>query len=195
VFESLRETLAKGDYSRHDPLIDPLLDAGHTATDIASALLHLLIAETKRESQKIAEDEPRHETGKRHSPERRSFERDDRRSDERRYEERRSDARKRPAPRHEPPDKHARRQKLAPPTPMARLDLDIGKNHGVRPGDILGFVAGAGGLTRADVGAIKIMPDHTLVEINPAFAALTARRLDGMRFKSDTVRARLVGED
>lgn len=41
-YDALKETLEKGEYKRHDELIDQLLDQGHAATDIASALIHLL---------------------------------------------------------------------------------------------------------------------------------------------------------
>lgn len=47
-FESLKEVLEKGEYKRHDALIDQLLDQGHAPTDIASALIHLVNAEKPR---------------------------------------------------------------------------------------------------------------------------------------------------
>ncbi len=47
-YESLAETLRGGEYERHDALIEKLLDEGHTATDIASALMHLLGDEKPR---------------------------------------------------------------------------------------------------------------------------------------------------
>ena len=67
--EVLRETLEKSEYKRFDAVIDQLLNAGHTPTDITSAAMHLLSQETVREAQKIIEDDPR--------PERRPFQRDD----------------------------------------------------------------------------------------------------------------------
>jgi len=56
--DSLRDTLRKAEYKRYDETIDQLLDAGNSATDICSALMHLLSQETVREPQKILEDEP-----------------------------------------------------------------------------------------------------------------------------------------
>jgi ATP-dependent RNA helicase DeaD len=56
-YDSLKETLEKGDYKRHDDLIDQLLDQGYAATDIASALIHLLSGDKTRpasEKQKTA---------------------------------------------------------------------------------------------------------------------------------------------
>ena len=41
-YDSLRDTLERGAFPRQDNLIERLLDQGYTATDIASALIHLL---------------------------------------------------------------------------------------------------------------------------------------------------------
>jgi ATP-dependent RNA helicase DeaD len=48
--EALRETLEKGEYKRHDELLDALLEQGYSPTDIASALIHLLGDEKPRTS-------------------------------------------------------------------------------------------------------------------------------------------------
>ena len=56
--ETLREALQKADYKRYDAVVDELLSAGHSATDIASAAMHLLAQETAREAEKILEDDP-----------------------------------------------------------------------------------------------------------------------------------------
>jgi ATP-dependent RNA helicase DeaD len=57
--DTLRETLEKAEYKRYDALIDQLLDSGYSATDISSALVHLLSQQTSREAEKILEDEPK----------------------------------------------------------------------------------------------------------------------------------------
>lgn len=56
VFNQVKESLEAGEFKRHDGLVDRLLDAGHTPTDIASALFDLLSNEEGREGEKIAED-------------------------------------------------------------------------------------------------------------------------------------------
>ena len=56
VFNQVRFTLEEGTFKRHDDLVDRLLDAGHTPTDIASALFDLLGNDEGREGEKIAED-------------------------------------------------------------------------------------------------------------------------------------------
>ncbi len=56
--EALRDTLAKGDYQRYEAVLDELLGAGYSATDISNAAMHLLSQETSREAEKILEDDP-----------------------------------------------------------------------------------------------------------------------------------------
>jgi ATP-dependent RNA helicase DeaD len=56
VFNQVRSSLETGAFKRHDDLVDRLLDAGHTPTDIASALFDLLGSDEGREGEKIAED-------------------------------------------------------------------------------------------------------------------------------------------
>ncbi len=56
--EALRETLEKGEYKRHDELLDRFLSQDYSATDIASALIHLLGEDKSRASQPIPEDRP-----------------------------------------------------------------------------------------------------------------------------------------
>ena len=63
VFNQVRDLLEKGNFPSHEHLVDRLLDAGHTPTDIASALFDLLGKQDTRESETIAEDtEPFSET-------------------------------------------------------------------------------------------------------------------------------------
>ena len=56
VFNQVRELLEAGNFKRHDALVDRLLDAGHTPTDIASALFNLLNKDDAGLGEKIAED-------------------------------------------------------------------------------------------------------------------------------------------
>ncbi|MDG1241103.1 MAG: DEAD/DEAH box helicase [Opitutae bacterium] len=56
VFNQVRSLLEAGNFKRHDALVDRLLDAGHTPTDIASALFNLLNKDDSSTGEKIAED-------------------------------------------------------------------------------------------------------------------------------------------
>ena len=56
AFDRVRDLLEEGDYKRYDALVDRLLDAGHTPTDIASALFSLLNKSDDSLSEQIVED-------------------------------------------------------------------------------------------------------------------------------------------
>ena len=56
TYEKIKAALEAGDYTRHEHSIQRLLDAGFTATEIASALMDLWIKESAREGEQIMED-------------------------------------------------------------------------------------------------------------------------------------------
>ena len=70
--DTLRETLEKGEYKRQDEVIDQLLGQGNSATDIASALIHLLGGD-KPAPQPIIEEQPRREAPRYEPRESRSY--------------------------------------------------------------------------------------------------------------------------
>jgi ATP-dependent RNA helicase DeaD len=59
VLERVRAVLESGEFTKRDAQLDVLLESGHSSTDIASALWHLMEGETGRPPQKIPEDDPR----------------------------------------------------------------------------------------------------------------------------------------
>jgi ATP-dependent RNA helicase DeaD len=56
VFDRVRDLLESAEFKNYEHLVDRLLDAGHTPTDIASSLFHILRQQDNRETEKIAED-------------------------------------------------------------------------------------------------------------------------------------------
>ncbi|HEY1050231.1 MAG TPA: DEAD/DEAH box helicase, partial [Prosthecobacter sp.] len=56
VFEKVKAVLEGGSYTSHEHSIQRLLDAGFTATDIASAVIDLLMKDQGREPEQIMED-------------------------------------------------------------------------------------------------------------------------------------------
>jgi len=157
TFELLRETLEKGDYVRRDNLIDRLLDQGHAPTDIASALLHLLSAESARGGE--AEDIP----PSRERKESRGFE-------ERGKPERRKNDRREVGDVSDEPG-------------MTRLVFTAGRLSNVRPADIVGTIIGVTGIPRDAIGAIHIFPKHTLVDIADDCVDAVVTQLGGIKFK------------
>jgi len=161
LVETLRRTLEAGAFKSQETLYNELLQAGHAPGAIVSALIHLLQAESGRTPERILEDEPRatRPAG-------------------------------RPAPPREPPGRtpFAPRAYERPGTggDTVWLKFNLGANAGVQPGDFVGCIAGETGLPREVVGAIRVLPAVTLVEVARAHApqildAVNRTRLKGRR--------------
>jgi len=73
------------------------------------------------------------------------------------------------------------------PSPgMTRLFIGVGRTSGIRPGDLVGAIAGEAGLTGKDVGGIQISERFSLVEVPDAeadnvIAALKRTTIKGKR--------------
>jgi len=181
-FDSLAETLRGGEYQRHDALIERLLDEGHTPTDIASALIHLLGDEKARPAEP-APPEPR---------DRPSY---DRRDDRGPRHDHRPD-------RAGPPPRKGRQPRAAADEPggredrfgrevsavadepgMLRLALNVGREHRIGPADIVGVMVNLGKLPKDAVGAIHLFPRESFVDISDEHANRVMKKLTGIRFK------------
>lgn len=77
--------------------------------------------------------------------------------------ENRSDPRQQPdAPSRE---RQPRRNKLSPEVPLERFRLEVGSNHEVTAGDIVGAIANEAGIDSQYFGRIEISDDHSTVEL------------------------------
>jgi len=191
--DSLRETLEKGDYKRQDAVIDQLLTAGHAATDIASALIHLLGGD-KPPVQPIVEEAPRREFRER-EPRGRDYESGPSReypkykplkNREARPERRApASAARASAPRSFPPEPGPSRE----PSPvsheagMVRLAFNIGHQHQITPGDFVGVIAGVVRVPKESVGRIEILDRQAFVDVSDDSANLVLKKLNGIKFK------------
>ncbi len=66
-----------------------------------------------------------------------------------------------------------RREKSAPRSReagMVRLRLDKGRADGIRPGDVVGIIAGTADIPGRSLGAIRIQEDHTFVDVPEDYA-------------------------
>ncbi|HEY3837357.1 MAG TPA: DEAD/DEAH box helicase [Bryobacteraceae bacterium] len=180
--DSLRETLEKGDYKRQDAVIDQLLDQGHSATDIASALIHLLGGD-KPATQPIIEEQPRREQPRYEAREPREYPK---------YEPRAKGPRKEaPAPAPfargpKPPREYAPRREpsaVSHEPGMVRLAFNLGDAHQITPGDFVGVIAGVTRLSKEVVGRIDILERQTLVDVSDESANLVLKKLNGIKFK------------
>jgi ATP-dependent RNA helicase DeaD len=191
-FDTIRETLEKGDYSRHDDLVDRLLEQGHAPTDIASALIHLLAGSNEPAARETEPTErPRRDRDSREyrnpPPER---ERDRERRPERRNERpERKEFRdkKSPAPgqeqkfeaRPETREVHAVSQEEG----MVRVVLNVGRDHQILPGDIVGVICGAAKVPKQDIGAIFLKTKRSYVDVAEIHLKNVLKKLNGIDFK------------
>jgi ATP-dependent RNA helicase DeaD len=179
--ENLRETLEKGEYKRQDVVIDQLLDQGHSATDIASALIHLLGGDKPATQPIIEEQQPSQSQSRREYPryEAREYPK---------YEARSTAPRKEshaPAERREKPSRSPRREPshVSHEEGMVRLAFNVGHKHQITPGDFVGVIAGVTRLSKEVVGRIDIMEDQTLVDVSDECANVVLKKLNGIKFK------------
>ncbi|BBL75175.1 DEAD/DEAH box helicase [Methylomagnum ishizawai] len=136
----LVEVLDNEDIGFYRELIDQMVteELGEAA-DIAAAIAHLM----HRERPLAAPDEPEPPVR-----EFRDFDRGDRdRGSDRRPERRDRDDRRRDT------------------EPMRRYTLDVGREHGVTPRDIVGALANEGGIPARRIGQIKLHDTHSTVEL------------------------------
>ncbi len=206
--EALRETLEKGDYKRHDELLDRLLEQNYSPTDIASALIHLLGEDKAREAEAIPEDRrsqnrpsdisPAHLP--RRSPSRteagdRSQRRDLDPSAKARRERGRDDyerlrRNRREIPEHSGPREEAGTVSREPG--MVRLAFNAGRAHAVQPGDFVGVITGVTAIPKSEIGAIHLQATKTLVDVAEPRVALVLKKLNGIQFKGRKLLVRVA---
>ena len=77
---------------------------------------------------------------------------------------------------------------------MARLFVNIGKNHGVTPGDILGAVAGESGIPGRVVGSIDMYDGYTFVDVPRKYSDQVLGAMEHARIKGKNVRIERASE-
>jgi len=189
--ETLRETLEKGEFKRQDVLIDQLLEAGYSPTDIASALLHLLGGD-KPPVQPIIEETPRRDSretrdrGYEPRPARDYPKYEPLKSREAKPEKRETPRAPAPsAPRGPAPESRPRREPSAVSHEegMVRLAFNVGNAHQIAPGDLVGVIAGVARVPKEVVGRIEILDRQALVDVSDECANVVLKKLNGIKFK------------
>lgn len=71
---------------------------------------------------------------------------------------------------------------------MARLFVNIGKNQGVTPGDILGAVAGESGIPGRVVGSIDMYDGYTFVDVPRKYSDQVLKAMEHAKIKGKSVR-------
>lgn len=70
---------------------------------------------------------------------------------------------------------------------MARLFINVGKKQNVRPGDILGAIAGESGMPGKLVGTIDMYDKYTFVEVPLEYAADVIKAMKNVKIKGKNV--------
>jgi len=164
-FEKLRTTLETGEYRRQDRLIDRLLEQGFASTDISAALIHIMHGGEKGEAP--VEKTPKW-AGK-------GDLRDDRRSEG----VDRMHAAKKAA--------FDRQGRTGREKGFTTLFFNVGRKHAVKPGDIVGKIAGVTRLPAQIVGAIDLKQRHSLVDVSDQYADDVLDKMVGVRLRGVTL--------
>ncbi|HEX2780857.1 MAG TPA: DbpA RNA binding domain-containing protein [Gemmatimonadaceae bacterium] len=77
------------------------------------------------------------------------------------------------------------------PSGGTRIFMTVGERDGVRPGDLVGAIAGTAGITGQNVGKVEVHDTHSLVEIVGVDAGSVADKMTGASIKGRRVVARL----
>ena len=70
---------------------------------------------------------------------------------------------------------------------MVRLFINIGKKQGIRPGDILGAIAGESGIPGNLVGSIDLYDKYTFVEVPREVAADVLDAMKNAKIKGKAI--------
>jgi ATP-dependent RNA helicase DeaD len=96
-----------------------------------------------------------------------------------RAQRRKAEAAQPPAARARPVEGERPRGASAPTGGMTRLFMTVGTRDGVKTGDLMGMIAGEGGIPGDHVGKIDLRESHALVEVAEADAASVIARVNG----------------
>lgn len=67
------------------------------------------------------------------------------------------------------------------------LAFNVGRNDNVRPADLVGAITGESGITSKELGAIRINPAFSVVEVNASVAGAVARAMKGRMIRGKKV--------
>jgi ATP-dependent RNA helicase DeaD len=161
--ETLRETIEGGGLQPFTSMAEDLAEE-FSPTDLAAAAFKLLLGEPlEATDDPLAAAEPE---------DRPNFRRDGR-------DPRGRDGR--------PPRDFGPRREFGPERGMTRLYLDIGRDDGVRPADIVGAIANEAGIPGRAIGAIELFERFSFVEVPETQANKVIRAL-----KNTTIRGRRI---
>jgi ATP-dependent RNA helicase DeaD len=78
---------------------------------------------------------------------------------------------------------------------MVRLMLNVGRDHRIAPGDLVGLIAGTAKAPKEAIGAIFIKTKRTYVDVDESIARLCLKKLNGLSFKGRKLACDLTREE
>lgn len=151
-------------------MVQRLCEAGHTPEELAAAAIQLVRAQEQyRPIEPVNEIQPYLPAHRRSAPMR-----EGRAQDERYHSQ---GERPRGAHPRESSQKHDREKG------MVRFVLNAGKAQGIRPGDIVGAIAGEADIPGRDIGAIDIQERYTYVDVAEKHADKVFKRMKQFRMR------------
>ncbi len=158
LIENVKVWLARGRYAREREMVAHLVEEGHDPLEIAAAALKLARADEKQR--------PLGEVSEVQDASPRRYEKGGKRSSHRSYEDRETVS-------HEPG--------------MVRLNLNLGRIHGIRPNDVVGTIAFHADIPGHTIGKIHIQDKFTLVDVPEKFAARVLAKNGNYRIRQQMV--------
>jgi ATP-dependent RNA helicase DeaD len=158
LLENVKVWLARARYQRERELVARLVEEGHDPLEIAAAALKLARADEKQR--------PVGEVSELNNTAPRRFERGGRHSPSRRYDD---------------------QEKVSHEPGMVRLNLNLGRIHGIRPNDVVGTIAFHADIPGNTIGKIHIQDKFTLVDVPEKFAARVLAKNGNYRIRQQLV--------
>ncbi len=158
LFELVQKRLEAGEVGDFQSYLDRLLDQGHTATDIANAVMTLLREETTREGEAIAEDRQKE-----------AFANEKKRSSWRDQGERKDRKGGRDGGQRKERKERGDRKPRQNAKGMVCVSMNLGKAQRIKPGDVAGMIYRECGLSDGTLGKITILPKKTLIDVKKEF--------------------------
>jgi len=167
LIERMNVWLNRGRYKRELELVTALAEAGHDPLELAAAALKMARADEKQRpidpvsEVKKAERKPR------------KFDRDSKNGKSRRN-----------GRRGERPDRHA---KISHEQGMVRVSMNLGRDDGIRPADVVGTIAYHADIPGHTIGKIFIENDHTFVDVPESLVGKVLSKKVDYKFRRQTV--------
>jgi ATP-dependent RNA helicase DeaD len=72
------------------------------------------------------------------------------------------------------------------------IALNVGRDHGVRPADLVGAIAGEAGISSKEIGAIRVGADASTVELAAPVATHVAKVMKGKFIRGEKIDVRVI---